>query len=40
LQVQCGSGLLAVSRLQPAGRRIMSASEFAAGTALEGARLD
>jgi len=40
LQVQCGCGLLAVSRLQPAGRRIMSASEFAAGAALEGARLD
>jgi methionyl-tRNA formyltransferase len=40
LLVQCGSGVLAISRLQPAGRRIMSAGEFAAGAALEGARLD
>jgi methionyl-tRNA formyltransferase len=40
LQVQCGSGVLGISRLQPAGRRIMSAGEFAAGAALAGARLD
>ena len=40
LQVQCGSGVLAISRLQSAGRRIMSAGEFAAGAALAGARLD
>jgi methionyl-tRNA formyltransferase len=40
LLVQCGSGVLAISRLQSAGRRIMSASEFAAGAALDGARLD
>jgi methionyl-tRNA formyltransferase len=40
LQVQCAQGVLAVSRLQLAGRRGLSAQEFVAGAALEGARFD
>jgi methionyl-tRNA formyltransferase len=36
--VGCGNGRLAVTRLQPAGKRAMSAAEFAAGRSLDGMR--
>jgi methionyl-tRNA formyltransferase len=39
LLIQCGQGRLALSRLQLAGRRIVTAQEFAAGRALVGSRL-
>jgi methionyl-tRNA formyltransferase len=39
LLVQCGHGALSITRLQLAGRRVVSAQEFAAGRALTGARL-
>jgi methionyl-tRNA formyltransferase len=38
LLVRCGQGVLAVSRLQLAGRRALSAAEFVSGQALDGAR--
>jgi methionyl-tRNA formyltransferase len=38
LTVQCGQGRLAVTRLQLAGRRIVTAREFASGHALAGSR--
>jgi len=38
LQVSCGRGVLAVIRLQLAGRRQMCAAEFAGGQSLDGAR--
>ena len=36
--VGCGQGRLALTRLQPAGKRAMTAGEFAAGRALDGMR--
>jgi len=39
LLVACGEGLLAISALQSAGRRVLSAAEFAHGHALDGLRL-
>ncbi len=39
LLVACGDGLLAISQLQSAGRRVLSAAEFAHGHALDGLRL-
>lgn len=38
LLVRCGTGLLAVERLQPAGKRAMSAREFSSGRSLGGVR--
>ncbi|MFI4867020.1 MAG: methionyl-tRNA formyltransferase [Steroidobacterales bacterium] len=38
LTVQCGQGRLAVTKLQLAGRRIVTAREFASGHALAGSR--
>lgn len=38
LLVQCGQGRLSVSKLQLAGRRIVTAREFASGQALAGSR--
>jgi methionyl-tRNA formyltransferase len=38
LTVQCGQGQLALTRLQLAGRRIVTAREFASGQALAGSR--
>jgi methionyl-tRNA formyltransferase len=39
LWAQCGHGVLAIERVQLAGRRAISAREFAAARALVGARL-
>jgi len=39
LTIQCGQGRLALMQLQLAGRRIVTAREFAAGRALAGSRL-
>jgi methionyl-tRNA formyltransferase len=39
LIVQCGAGALAIEQLQPAGRRVMSALEFARGRTTTGTRL-
>ena len=36
LQVACGQGVLAIGRLQRAGRRPVGAREFANGVALDG----
>lgn len=36
--VGCGNGRLAITRLQPAGKRAMTAAEFAAGRSLDGMR--
>jgi methionyl-tRNA formyltransferase len=38
LTVQCGQGQLALTKLQLAGRRIVTAREFASGHALAGSR--
>ena len=38
LQVLCGEGVLVVTKLQLAGRRALSAAEFASGQALAGAQ--
>ncbi|HEY6452593.1 MAG TPA: methionyl-tRNA formyltransferase [Steroidobacteraceae bacterium] len=38
LRVACGEGVLALTRLQLAGRRALPAAEFAGGTLLRGAR--
>jgi methionyl-tRNA formyltransferase len=38
LTVQCGQGRLALTKLQLAGRRILTAREFASGHALAGSR--
>jgi len=38
LQVRCGEGVLAITRLQRAGRRALSAAEFIAGQPLIGAQ--
>jgi len=40
LLVSCGTGVLAIGRLQQAGRRIVSAREFASGQDLAGARFE
>jgi methionyl-tRNA formyltransferase len=40
VQVQCGQGALAISRLQLAGRRVVTAPEFAGAHALPGAHFD
>ena len=39
LQVLCGQGVLAITKLQLAGRRALSAAEFVSGQSLDGARL-
>jgi methionyl-tRNA formyltransferase len=39
LIVQCGAGALGIERLQPAGRRMMTAVEFARGRTTSGMRL-
>ena len=39
LQVACGTGVLAIEELQPAGKRRMGATEFAAARDLAGVRL-
>ncbi|MGH8206372.1 MAG: methionyl-tRNA formyltransferase [Steroidobacteraceae bacterium] len=39
LHISCGRGVLAVTKLQLAGRRVLGAREFAGGTALVGERL-
>jgi methionyl-tRNA formyltransferase len=38
LQVLCGQGVLAVTKLQLAGRRVLSAGDFVSGQSLDGAR--
>ncbi len=38
LQVRCGDGVLAITRLQRAGRRVLGAAEFMAGQPLAGAQ--
>ncbi len=38
LQVACGEGVLAIARLQLAGRRVLSAAELVSGLPLNGAR--
>ena len=38
LRVACGEGVLAVTRLQLAGRRMLTAAEFVSGSPLDGAR--
>jgi methionyl-tRNA formyltransferase len=40
LQVRCGEGVLAIGRLQLAGRRALGAAEFAGGAAVQGARFE
>ena len=39
LMIQCGQGRIALMKLQLAGRRIVTAREFASGRALTGSRL-
>ncbi len=39
LLVACGEGVLAIERLQSAGRRVVSAAEFAHGHALDSLKL-
>jgi methionyl-tRNA formyltransferase len=38
IYVACGVGILGIQRLQAAGRRVVSASEFAHAHTLDGAR--
>lgn len=40
LRIRCGEGVLAVTKLQLAGRRAMSAREFAAGAAWQGTSVE
>jgi methionyl-tRNA formyltransferase len=38
LLVACGEGVLGISQLQSAGRRVLGAAEFARGHSLDGQR--